>query len=189
MKKNDLLKVCNLWLVGICLSLMGMNLTACSDDDDDESGTGSATLTIDGNKTTLNHAYWYCTSGSNENKYSLELMTFDMYNIKSESQMPSNYSMIFIDFDAEGSVNEIPTGTFPANKYHVYAVLGNEEHQYEKNETANSSNSALVITKENGGYKVNIEKVYIGEDGAEDKEMSFFYNGSFKPVPEWGLPE
>lgn len=188
MKKNDLLKVCNLWLVGICLSLMGMNFTACSDDDD-ESGTGSATLTIDGNKTTLNHAYWYCTSGSNENKYSLELMTFDMYNIKSESQMPSNYSMIFIDFDAEGSVNEIPTGTFPANKYHVYAVLGNEEHQYEKNETANSSNSALVITKENGGYKVNIEKVYIGEDGAEDKEMSFFYNGSFKPVPEWGLPE
>ena len=67
--------------MGICLLLMGMNFTACSDDDD-ETGTGSATLTIDGNKTTLNHAYWYCTPGNSENKYSLELMTFDMYNIK-----------------------------------------------------------------------------------------------------------
>jgi len=34
MKKNDFFKVCNLWLVGICLLLMGMNFTACSDDDD-----------------------------------------------------------------------------------------------------------------------------------------------------------
>lgn len=188
MKKDYLFKVCNLWLVGICLLLMGMNFTACSDDDD-ETGTGSATLTIDGNKTTLNHAYWYCTPGNSENKYSLELMTFDMYNIKNESQMPSNYSIILIDFNAEGSVNEIPTGTFPANKYHVYTVLGNMEHQYEQNEHKNSSNSALIITKENGGYKVNIEKVYIGDDGPEDKEMSFSYNGTFKTVPEWGLPE
>lgn len=74
----------------------------------------------------------------------------------------------------------------PANKYHVYAILGDMEHQYEQNENKNSSNSALVITKENGGYKVNIEKVYIGDDGAVDKEMSFSYNGSFKSVPEWG---
>lgn len=178
-------------LIGMAIVaiVMSINFAACSSDDDDnndEASTGNATLTIDGNKTTLNHAYWYCTPGNSEHKYSLELMTFDMYNIKSESQMPSNYSIIFIDFDAEGSVNEIPTGTFPADKYHVYTVLGDEEHQYEQNEYKNSSNSALIITKENGGYKVNIEKVYIGGDSAQDKEMSFSYNGSFKPVPEWG---
>ena len=156
-------------LIGLAIVaiVMSVNFVACGDDDD-EPTTGNATLTIDGNKTTLNHAYWYCTPGNSENKYSLELMTFDMYGIK------------------EGSVNEIPTGTFPANKYHVYTVLGDMEHQYEQNENKNSSNTALVITKENGGYKINIEKVYIGDDSAQDKEMSISYNGGFKSVPEWG---
>ena len=66
---------------------------------------------IDGNKTTLIYAYWYCTPGNSEDKWSLKFMTFDMYNVKSESQIPFNYLIICIGFDAEGFSNEIPAET------------------------------------------------------------------------------
>ena len=46
-------------LIGLAIVaiVMSVNFAACGDDDD-EPTTGNATLTIDGNKTTLNHAYW-----------------------------------------------------------------------------------------------------------------------------------
>lgn len=162
-----------------------ISFTSCGDDDDDDTPTGKATLTIDGNDVALNYAYW-CSEenerANGENGYHLEFYSFDAVNMRENGgNIPSAYSIVFVDIYTSGSINEIPTGSFSTDKYNVYVVLGADEHdQY--GFVANPSNSDLVVTKEDGKYKIRIEKVYL--DG--NREMSFSYDGIVNlPPADW----
>ena len=104
-------------------------------------------------------------------------MTFDMYNVKSESQIPFNYLIICIGFDAEGFSNEIPAETQPNTTCIWFLVMKNTDMNRMSRRTLPIGTFAM--TKENEGYKVSIGKVYIGDNSVQDKKC-FFYNGSFK---------
>lgn len=178
-----MMKKISFWLL-ICGLLTSVGFISCGDDDDDAATTGKAALKIGDKGVGLDYAYWYCdlAQGSETaNVYHLEFYSFDITKIG--STVPSAFSIVYIDIETTGSINEIPVGTFPASKYNVYVVLGSgEDDQYEIDDN-NASNGNLIITKENGTYKVNLSKVFLIGDG-DNKEASFSYNGGFSPVPE-----
>ena len=166
-----------------------IGFTSCGDDDEnDSSSNGNAALKVDGKSFGLSHGYWFYDEDeyveAGQRYHHLEFYAFDVTKGMSAFKFP----IVLIDINATDypSANDaVPVGSFPADKYHVYVVLNeNEDAQYES-DMHNSSNGNLVITKENGGYKVSIEKVYLeDENGGPDKSASFSFSGKFSQLPD-----
>lgn len=186
------------WLL---LSVVLCSFCACSSDDEEGEGTGSngaVTLNIGGVKTNLGNVYWMAESYSQgKNHYELQFMSFDLYAYMAGgdySSLPSSYSVVYISFEAPGSLAELPVGTFEENDYELSGVLDasldNGEGRYYVEEGSASGN--LVITKAGDNYTVTIsplEVVYsdpadVGQGNWMSTTMNWNYTGKIKKAPE-----
>lgn len=177
---------------------------ACSSDDDEDdgsgsggSGKGSVTLNIGGVKATLDNVYWIAEpSGDGTNYYELQFMSFDMYKYVpggDHSSFPSNYSVVYISFEAPGTLSEIPVGTFTEDSYEVSGIWGapavNDDGRYYIEESPASGN--LVITKTGDNYTVTIDPLEIvysdpaslGEGDWTATTVKWNYTGKIKKAP------
>lgn len=176
---------------------------ACSSDDDEDdgsgsggSGKGSVTLNIGGVKATLDNVYWIAEpSGDGTNYYELQYMSFDIYDFMAggHSSFPSSYSVVYISFEAPGSLSELPVGTFTEDSYEVSGIWGatpdNDDARYYIEEGPATGN--LVITKTGDNYTVTIdplEIIYSDPDnvGGDDwmaTTVKWNYTGKIKKAP------
>ena len=143
----------------------------CSSDDDEDdgsgsdgSGKGSVTLNIGGVKAKLDNVYWMAeANGDGTNYYELQFMSFDMYAYMAGgdySSFPSSYSVVYISFEAPGTLSELPVGTFSEEDYELSGILdasmeNGGEGRYYVEEGPSSGN--LVITKTGDTYTVTKE--------------------------------
>jgi hypothetical protein len=148
---------------------------ACSSDDDEDdgsgsggSGKGSVTLNIGGVKAKLDNVYWMAeANGDGTNYYELQFMSFDMYAYMAGgdySSFPSSYSVVYISFEAPGTLSELPVGTFSEEDYELSGILdasmeNGGEGRYYVEEGPSSGN--LVITKTGDTYTVTIDPLEI----------------------------
>lgn len=148
---------------------------ACSSDDDEDdgsgsggSGKGSVTLNIGGVKAKLDNVYWMAeANGDGTNYYELQFMSFDMYAYMAGgdySSYPSSYSVVYISFEAPGTLSELPVGTFSEEDYELSGILdasmeNGGEGRYYVEEGPSSGN--LVITKTGDTYTVTIDPLEI----------------------------
>lgn len=176
---------------------------ACSSDDDEDdgsgsggSGKGSVTLNIGGVKATLDNVYWMAEpSGDGTNYYELQYMSFDIYDFMAggHSSFPSSYSVVYISFEAPGSLSELPVGTYSEENYELSGALDasieNGEGRYYVEEGPSSGN--LVITKTGDNYTVTIDPLEIvysdpaslGEGDWTATTVKWSYTGKIKKAP------
>lgn len=176
---------------------------ACSSDDDEDdgsgsggSGKGSVTLNIGGVKAKLDNVYWMAeANGDGTNYYELQYMSFDIYDFMAggRSSFPSSYSVVYISFEAPGSLSELPVGTFTEDSYEVSGIWGatpdNDDARYYIEEGPATGN--LVITKTGDTYTVTIdplEIIYSDPDnvGGDDwmaTTVKWNYTGKIKKAP------
>lgn len=167
---------------------------SCSDDDDDNSGGtsgGNTNVTIGDMQANLNHAYWKTddenADGLTEGKhlYQIELYNFDPY--KQNPSVPSSISLVYISFEATGTSDRLPTGTFRYQDYDWYGVFGasesNNTGKYQIEDGAGSGD--LVITQDGDTYTVTINPLKLDYvyGSAPTSSMTFTYKGKIKQVP------
>ncbi len=119
-------------------------------------------------KAKLDNVYWMAeANGDGTNYYELQFMSFDMYAYMAGgdySSFPSSYSVVYISFEAPGTLSELPVGTFSEEDYELSGILdasmeNGGEGRYYVEEGPSSGN--LVITKTGDTYTVTIEPLEI----------------------------
>ncbi len=167
---------------------------SCSDDDDDNGGgNGSgSTITVGGNNVSFNTFYWTAndedaTVSGGEHFYQIEFYTFDLYKAYTGGgSIPGMFSLMYVSFVTEGSLDRLPTGTFEYGEYEMSGVInatvndGEGENYIEEGE----GSGHLIITEKDGKYTVSIDPLNI-EDGNSGAiyPSSFLFTGTPKKVP------
>lgn len=185
-----------LGLVMVCL----MGFTACSSDDDDDeggSGSGKSQFALNGQNYSLGYGYWSVEdhdAATGEYSYVLLFWNYDCLSVGGNlSKLPSVISSVAITFDAQGTEDGIPEGTFAPGSFQIGGMLGCPTSNMEDDghleggiyiEEALSNTASLVITKSGNTYTISLTDATFAVDENATSQGSFSYTGSLTKAPD-----
>lgn len=153
--------------------LLSSTLVSCSDDDEGNGGANiSMNMEVGTTKAKITHVFWNIypeQSNSNGKFYQIEFYSFNPFTVTVKN-FPNTFSTFECGFYANGSDNELPTGSFDIEDFSGALNTTQYEDQYGTYiEIDKNKSGKLVISKEGNTYSVSITPLVINYNTEDEK--------------------
>lgn len=159
-------------------TVFSLGFTACSDDDDDNNSGGGGNVEVNDLSVSLQHAYYWVSDGE---------MQIEFYNFDpTSSNYPSKISFLSVSYDVESGDTTPQSVILTSSQYRASVALNvttTDEGFQAWTRYNDKSNSDLVIDVD--GNNISLDLNCDVTDGSSEYPLTFKYNGSIKPLPDY----